>query len=53
MKQVKVFMSCGVVGSCREDVLEFEDDATDEQIAEGCEIWAWQHIDLGWEVSNE
>lgn len=53
MKKIKVFMSCGVVGSYREDVLEFEDDTTDTEIAEACETWAWEHIDIGWEVSGD
>lgn len=38
-------MSCGFVGTDREDVFEFEDDTTDDDVYEAWKEWTWEFID--------
>ena len=45
MKQYKFTMSSGFVGTDREDVFEFDDDVTDDEIHDAWKNWAWEFID--------
>lgn len=41
-------MSIGLVRCQREEIVEFEDDATDDEIQEYYEEWVNNHLDGGW-----
>ena len=54
MKKYKVSVSTGYVGSERTDIIEIEDDATEEQITEECMQSVYEMIDIGyWEVEDD
>ena len=53
MKTVKVSLSVGFAGVFREDILEFEDGTTAEEIDEGVKEWANNYIDLWHEEVEE
>ena len=48
MKRIKVVLNTGFAGVQHEDILEFKDDATDEEIEEEVKEWAWNCLDLCW-----
>lgn len=48
MREIKVYLSIGYPGAAREDVLEFEDDATEEEIDGIVQEWANDFISIGW-----
>ncbi|MFR3361812.1 MAG: hypothetical protein ACLTPR_07590 [Enterococcus canintestini] len=49
MRKIKCWMGTGFAGATHEDELEFDDDATDEEIAK--EVWEYftNFLDVGWE----
>lgn len=47
MRRVKFFCNTGFVGAKREEVIEFDDDATYEGIEAEFEIWL-TNFDIGW-----
>lgn len=51
MKKVKVFW--GVGRDMDEDVLELDDNATDEEIEETAKEYVMGYFDWGWEVVNK
>ena len=48
-RKVKVFLTTGFAGAKHEDVLEVEDDATEEEIMRYVQEWASNYIDMGYE----
>lgn len=46
MRKVRVNLGMGLVGCKRHAILEFEDDATQEDIDEAAEQWMWETISL-------
>ena len=48
MIKVDVSLSIGFATANHEDELEFDDNATDEQIDAEVQEWAWNYIDIGW-----
>lgn len=46
--RVKAYVNTGFVGCRHEEVLEFEDDATDEEIEEWVREWMYDRIEWGW-----
>jgi hypothetical protein len=46
--KVHVEMSIGLVGTDRHAILEFEDDATDEQIEDECSEWKNEQVEWSW-----
>ena len=50
MKKVKVFLGIGFANANREEILEFEDDATEEDIEDEVMAWVNDQIDIGWKV---
>ena len=53
MKKVTWRMTIGFVGAERTGEIEFDDDATDEEIEETVNDDAMQHVDLDWEVEPD
>ena len=53
MKKVEFYLGIGYVGSDYKDILEFEDDTTDEEIEECFKDWADNYIDCGWNVLED
>lgn len=53
MIKVNVSLGIGFVGAKHEDVLEFEDDTSVEEIDEAVKDWAWNYIDLNWYKQGE
>jgi hypothetical protein len=49
MKRIKVRLSIGFPTAVRKDVIEVEDDATEDDIYDAAEEWAQNYIDVGWE----
>jgi len=45
--RVKVHLSIGLVGG-RDDILEFDDDTTEEDIEKAVGDWAHNYIEWGW-----
>jgi hypothetical protein len=41
-------MSPGLVGCTREEVIEFDDDITDEDLEEELKTWVWENLDTFW-----
>ena len=48
MKKYKFFVSTNKVGSDMSDVLEFDDDITEEEVREAYEDWIWGKLNTGW-----
>ena len=49
MRKVRFTLSMNLVGCKREEVMEFDDDMTDEEIQEQYEQWREEQLDGGWE----
>ena len=47
--KVKIWSKFGLVGCEREEVIEVDDNATDEEIEQEWQEWAYQYMDGGWE----
>ena len=52
-KKIKLYVSTGMVGSEIEEVIEIEDDATEEEIKEMAKDWLFNTIDWGYWEDNE
>jgi len=52
MKKLNVFLSIGFVGATKEDEIEVEDDATEEQIQEALADWSSNYIDTWYEAAE-
>jgi len=48
MKKIKVYVDSGYVGCKNENVIEVEDDATEEEIEELAGEAIYEMIDIGW-----
>lgn len=53
MRKIKFHLNTGYAGCLHEDILEFEDDITEEQIEYELEQWANDQIDAWWEEIEE
>lgn len=54
MRRVKFTLSIGYPGADHEEIVEFDDDTTDEQIEEAYEDWRNNYLDGSWwEVDEE
>lgn len=53
MKFVKFFLSTSKVGSRVEEVVEFEDDTTEEEINEAFTTWVWERANASWYECDE
>lgn len=48
MKKVEFTLSIGFVTGNHHEVMEFDDDITDEEIEQEYNEWIWNYIDGGW-----
>lgn len=48
MRKIKCFCSTGYVGSRREENIEVEDDATEDELQEEFQNWLNNNTDMGW-----
>lgn len=46
MKRLKFYVSTNKVGSKVEEIVELEDDMTDQEIEEYFKEWVWNNIDV-------
>lgn len=54
MKKVNFYLDTGFGADCvHEDSMEFEDDASDEEITAELTAWANDQIDAWWEEEKE
>lgn len=49
MRKVRFTLSMNLVGCKSEEIMEFDDDMTDEEIQEQYEEWREEQLDGGWE----
>lgn len=49
MKNIKFAMETDLVGCGSEEIFEFDDDVTDEEIEEELKDWVWNQIDAWYE----
>lgn len=48
MRKIKFTLSIGFTSARRQEVVEFEPDATDEEINEAYQAWCSRYMDGGW-----
>lgn len=48
MRKVKFYLGTGFAGASHEDIIEFEDGTTDEEITEYFEEWKNNFLDASW-----
>ena len=48
MRKVKFYLGTGFPGASREEIVDFEDDTTDEEIEESFEDWKNNRLDASW-----
>lgn len=55
MKRIKFMMNCGYVGTDEEEIMEFPDDITEEEIEEELQMWFWDNFGGGysWEEAED
>lgn len=53
MRKIKFYLTIGCPGSNQEEIAEYDDDITDEEIQQDLEIWAGDYIDFNWREINE
>lgn len=53
MKKVKFYLSIGFQDASYEEIIEFEDDITREEIEEEFQDWKNGYIDMGWHDMEE
>lgn len=53
MRKVKIVLSTGFARANYEEILEIEDDITEEEMEEICEDFVWNRISVDWEYLNE
>ena len=47
MKKIRFYLNSGYVGAQREEIFEFEDDVTMDEIQEAFDTWL-TNFDMGW-----
>ncbi len=52
MKKIKVYLTIGLATCRHDDVIEVEDDATQEDIDQAVHEWAHNYIDFGGELAD-
>lgn len=53
MKEIVAHLSIGYVCADHEEVMEFDDAATDTEIDEAVQAWAANYIETWWEPAEE
>jgi len=47
MKQIRFYLDSGYVGAKKEEIVEFDDDVTMDEIQEAFDLWLG-NFDMGW-----
>lgn len=54
MKKIKFYLGTGFAGASHEEIFEYPDEATDEEISGEFEAWKENYLDASWwEVDDE
>ncbi len=53
MRKVKFYLGTGFSGASHEEIMEYEDDVTDEEISEDFEDWKNDRLDTSWRDLEE
>lgn len=48
MKRIKFYLGTGYAGCSHEEIFEFDDDATEEEINDSFEDWKNNRLDCSW-----
>ena len=48
MRKVKFYLGTGFSGAVHQEIMEFEDGTTDEEVNEEYEQWKNDHLDASW-----
>lgn len=48
MRKVKFYLGTGFASAAHEEVMEFDDDTTDEEISENFRDWYKEKLDASW-----
>ena len=48
MRKIRFYYSGGTVGSQREEIVEYDDDTSDEDIGEDLVSWVFEKSDANW-----
>ena len=49
MRKIRIWVDTGFCNAMHEDIFEFEDDATDEEIEDESKVFLFNSIEYGWE----
>ena len=49
MRKIRIWVDTGFCNATHEEIFEFEDDITDEEIEEEARIFLFNCIEFGWE----
>lgn len=53
MKRIEFYLGIGYPGAEHKEMVEFDDNATDEEIEECFEDWKNDYIDAGWQEAED
>ena len=53
VKKVQFYLGIGYPGADHKEIVEFEDNVTDEEIDEYLNEWASNYIDYGWNILDD
>lgn len=53
MKKIKAYADYGYVGADREEIIEVDDDATEEEIDALIWEWAIEYVSINWQKVKE
>lgn len=53
MKRIHFHLGTGINGADHDEIVEFEDDATDKEIDDALHDWMANYLDAGWWPADE
>ena len=53
MRKIKLWVEIGYVGADYEEIIDVDDDATDEEIWEEADMFLVENISYGWDEVDE
>lgn len=53
MRKIKLWVETGIVGGEHEDIIEVEDDTTEEELNEMALEFMWGYVQYGWSEAEE
>jgi hypothetical protein len=48
MRKIRFYLGIGISNAAQEEVVEFEDDTTDDEIEDAFQEWKSNYIDANW-----